>query len=216
VNPRIADLVLAAGTSSRMAGRNKLLCEIGGITMIERAVRAALDSRCAEVVVVTGWQAERVEATLAAVARSKPMTIVRNAHYEAGLAGSLRCAVGQLPDSIDAAVVQLADMPWIASEHIDRLIETFTPEKPSIVVPVRDGRRGHPVLWPRRYFSAICNLTGDVGARELLVQYADEVRAVSFETNAIFADIDTPDELAGALDRPTGPAPGSPMRPEWT
>ena len=205
----IAAVVLAAGTSSRMAGRNKLLCEVEGMKLIERAMRAALDSRCVQVVVVTGWQAERVEAALAALSASKPVTVVRNADFEAGLASSLRCAMARMPEAVEAALVHLADMPWISAAHIDRLIEAFDVRQPQIVVPVRGGRRGHPVLWPRRYFSAIGNLTGDVGARELLHRHAAEVRAVPFDTDAIFQDIDTPDELAAARGQPIGALPSS-------
>jgi molybdenum cofactor cytidylyltransferase len=198
VTSRIASVVLAAGTSSRMAGRNKLLSEIDGITLIDRAMRAALGSRSSRVVVVTGWQADRVEAALATLPASKPVTVVRNEHYGTGLASSLRCALSRLSDPIDAALVQLADMPWIAAPHLDRLIDAFKPSEPSIVVPVHGGRRGHPVLWPRRYFPAFGALSGDIGARELLVRYASEVHSVPFETDAIFRDIDTPDELEQA------------------
>lgn len=201
---RIAVVLLAAGTSSRMAGPNKLLCEVDGITLIGRAMRAALESSGTEIVVVTGWEAERVEAAVAAVPASKPVTVLRNADYRAGLASSLGRAMLQLPAPIEAALVQLGDMPWIAAAHIDRLIEAFDPDHPDIVVPVHGGRRGHPVLWPRRFFPALCDLTGDVGARELLVRHASEVRAVPFDTDAIFDDIDTPDELAGARTRAIG------------
>jgi molybdenum cofactor cytidylyltransferase len=210
VSRRIAVLLLAAGTSSRMAGPNKLLCEVDGITLIGRAMRAAVESRASEVVLVTGWQAERIEAALAAVPASKPVTVLRNADYRAGLASSLRCAMFQLAAPIEAALVQLADMPWITAAHIDRLIEAFDPEQPAIVLPVRGGRRGHPVLWPRRFFAAICDLSGDVGARELLVRHASEVRAVPFDTDAIFEDIDTPEELAGARTGPIATAPTLP------
>jgi len=63
------------------------------MTMIERAVRAAIDSRATQVVVVTGWQADRVEVAVEAVPASKPVTLVRNPQYATGLASSLRCAV---------------------------------------------------------------------------------------------------------------------------
>jgi molybdenum cofactor cytidylyltransferase len=181
-----------------MRARNKLLCEVDGMTMIERAVRAAIDSRATQVVVVTGWQADRVQVAVEAVPASKPVTLVRNPQYATGLASSLRCAVATLPESTDAALVQLADMPWVRAAHIDRLIEAFDPREPAIVVPVREGRRGHPVVWPRRHFSALRELTGDAGARELLVRYASEVRAVPFDTDAIFDDIDTPEQLIEA------------------
>jgi molybdenum cofactor cytidylyltransferase len=201
VSSRVAALVLAAGASSRMGGRNKLLCEIDGTTMIERAVRSAGDSLCTQVVVVTGWQADQVEAALAAVRLSKPLTIVRNPRYSAGLASSLRCAVASLPRSLDAALVQLADMPWIDAAHIDRLIEAFDPDQPRIVAPFRDGRRGHPVLWPKEYLPTLAALSGDIGAREVLERAARDICAVPFDSDAIFDDIDTPQQLAEARPR---------------
>jgi molybdenum cofactor cytidylyltransferase len=54
------------------------------------------------------------------------------------------------------------------------------------------------VLWSRRYFREIGDLTGDVGARELLVRHASEVCSVPFDTDAIFDDVDTVNELAAA------------------
>jgi len=190
----MAALVLAAGSSSRMGGPNKLLCQIDGVPLIERAVRAALDSRCAQVLVVTGFQADRIEAALP----PGRVSVVRNPDYAAGLATSLRRGVLSLPCDVDAVVIQLADMPRVGADHIDRLIEAFDPGQPAIVVPVRGDRRGHPVLWPRRFFAQLGELAGDVGAKGLLERHASQVRAVSFDTEAIFADVDTPGQLAGA------------------
>ena len=97
-------------------------------------------------------------------------------------------------------------MPWLTSLDLNRLIEAFDRTAPSIVAPVRDGRRGNPVLWPRRHFAALAALRGDAGARELLSQLAFEVRTVPFDTDAIFADIDTSEDLAAAQ------APPRPLR----
>jgi len=201
VNSRIAAVVLAAGTSNRMEGRNKLLCEIDGITLIERAVRAALGSRSAQIVVVTGWQSQQIERALDAVRASKPITLLHNPQYATGLSSSLRCAVSTLPDTLDGALVQLADMPWISAAHIDRLIDAFDAHKPTIVALFRDGRRGHPVLWPKAYFPQLCALSGDTGARSLLERLAPQVRAVPAEDDAIFEDIDTQQQLFEARRR---------------
>lgn len=201
MSSRIAALVLAAGTSSRMEGRNKLLCEVGGMTMIERAVRAALDSRCTQVVVVTGWQAQQVEAALDPVLESSPVTVVRNPQYASGLSSSLRCAVAALPETLDGALVQLADMPWIASSHIDRLIEAFDPREPAIVAPFQKGRRGNPVLWPKAYLPMLGALGGDIGARWLLERFAAQVHAVPFDDDAVAEDIDTQQQLDEAQRR---------------
>jgi molybdenum cofactor cytidylyltransferase len=201
VSSRIAALVLAAGTSSRMEGRNKLLCEVGGMTMIERTVRAALDSRCTQVVVVTGWQAQQVEAALDSLVESRPVMVVRNPQYATGLSSSLRCAVATLPETLDAALVLLADMPWIGAAHIDRVIEAFDPRAPAIIAPFRGGQRGHPVLWPKAYLPMLGALGGDVGARWLLERFADQVRAVPFDDAAVVEDIDTQQQLAEAQRR---------------
>jgi len=201
VSSRIAALILAAGTSSRMEGRNKRLCEIGGMTMVERAVRAALDSRCTQVVVVTGWQAQEVEAALDSVVESRPVTVVRNPQYATGLSSSLRCAVSMVPETIDAALVHLADMPWIGAAHIDRLIEAFDPRNPAIVAPFRNDRRGHPVLWPRVFLPMLGALGGDVGARWLLEQFAAQVHAVPFDDDSVVDDVDTQQQLVEAQQR---------------
>ena len=194
----IAAIVLAAGASSRMPGRNKLLCEVGGVALIERAVAAAAASRCTQVLVVTGWQAGQVEAAVRAMPPRRAVTFVRNPRYASGLGSSLGCAVAALPATTDGALVQLGDMPWVAADHIDRLIEVFERDGPAIVAPVRNGRRGHPVLWPRSRFAALRDLDGDVGARGLLERFASEVRAVPFDTDAIFEDVDTAEELVRA------------------
>ena len=164
-------------------------------------MRAALDSRCTQVVVVTGWQAQQVEAALDSLVESRPVTVVRNPQYATGLSSSLRCAVATLPETLDAALVLLADMPWIGAAHIDRLIEAFDPRAPAIIAPFRDGRRGHPVLWPKAYLSMLGALGGDVGARWLLDRFAAQVRAVPFDDDAVVEDIDTQQQLAEAQRR---------------
>ena len=194
--PRVAALVLAAGSSSRMGRDNKLLAEVGGVPMVLRAVNAALASRATSVTVVIGHQAEAVEAALA----GRKVSVVRNAEHALGMSTSLRHGIAALPPDAEAVVVLLADMPRIAADHVDRLIDACDPVRPAIVVPVRNGRRGNPVLWPRRHFAEMQSLGGDKGARELLDRHAGEVLAVQMDDDAIFADVDTPDDLS-ALSR---------------
>jgi molybdenum cofactor cytidylyltransferase len=190
--PRLVALVLAAGQSRRMGVQNKLLCELEGRPLLCRAVDAALASRCCQVMVVTGWQAEHIEAALG----DRPVSLVHNAEFATGMAGSLRCGLAALPADIDGAVILLADMPWIDAEDIDRLIAGFDPAAPAILVPEFNGQRGNPVVWPRRYFAEMRQIAGDVGARALLERHAEAVRPVAFESDAIFADVDTPAALA--------------------
>ncbi|MCK9382652.1 MAG: molybdopterin-binding/glycosyltransferase family 2 protein [Sulfuritalea sp.] len=196
VGRRVAALVLAAGSSRRMGGANKLLQPFGGVPMVRRVANAALASRCTSVHVVTGFAAEDVQACLSGL----EVKFAHNAEHLTGMASSLRCGLAALPADIDAAVVLLADMPRIDGGHIDRLIAAFDPDLRKIVVPMKAGRRGNPVLWPRAFFAEMQAMEGDVGARELLLRHAAQIEAVAFDDDAIFADFDTPaalDELAG-------------------
>ncbi|MGB0126510.1 MAG: NTP transferase domain-containing protein, partial [Rhodocyclaceae bacterium] len=188
---RIAAVVLAAGRSVRMGDANKLLLPVDGAPMVRQVAGAALASRCMQVMVVTGHEAERLEAALDGL----PVSVTHNATFAEGMAASLRCGIKALPRDVDGALILLGDMPRIGPADIDRLIDVFDPDHPAIVVPERHGRRGNPVLWPRKYFAPILELRGDTGARGLLERFAAEVEAVQFDSEAIFADVDTPAAL---------------------
>jgi molybdenum cofactor cytidylyltransferase len=71
------------------------------------------------------------------------------------------------------------------------------------IAPERNGRRGNPVLWPRRYFDELLALQGDQGARALLKQYSANVMLVTIDDDAIFTDVDTPEELASISGQTT-------------
>ncbi|MDK9704157.1 MAG: NTP transferase domain-containing protein [Sulfuritalea sp.] len=193
---RVAALVLAAGSGTRMGPGNKVLREVGGVPMLRRAVNAALASRCSSVRVVTGFGAEEAKGCLAGL----DVDFSHNPDFLTGMASSLRCGLAALPDDSDAVVILLADMPFIHGGHIDRLIAAFDPQQAKIVVPMKAGRRGNPILWPRAFFAEMQAVEGDVGARDVLRRHADQIEAVAFDDDAIFADVDTPaalDELAG-------------------
>ncbi len=190
--PLIAAIVLAAGLSSRM-GSNKLLAPIDGKPLVRHAVEAALGSGCQSIIVVTGNGAADVERALS------PLTplFVKNRDYSKGLSSSLKCGLGQVPESYDGALVVLGDMPGVTPALLDRLIAAFSPaDGRAICVPTRHGKRGNPVLWARRFFPEILALEGDVGARHLIGQYSDLVCDVEADDDGPLTDIDTPQMLA--------------------
>jgi molybdenum cofactor cytidylyltransferase len=193
--PKVAAIVLAAGASSRM-GRNKLLAEIGGAPMVRRAVDAALSSAASHVIVVTGNDAERVRAALA----GQEVDFVDNAEFREGLSGSLKRGLSRVPDDCDGALVLLGDMPDVDTHLIDRLIAAFDPtENRAICLATRNGKRGNPVLFARRFFGEIEAIDGDVGARGLIGEYPDLMCEVEAGSDAPLIDIDTPEALDAYL-----------------
>jgi molybdenum cofactor cytidylyltransferase len=191
--PRIAALVLAAGRSSRMGTLNKLLITVDGKPMLRHAIDAVRGAGLDPVIVVTGHERERVEAAV----RELPVRTVHNPAYAEGLSSSLKAGLGALPDNADAVLVCLGDMPRVSAADIERLVTAFNPvEGRAIVVPVRNGKRGNPVLWAKRFFPEMGGLAGDVGARHLIGAYPEAVAEIEMPNDGILTDIDTPQALA--------------------
>jgi len=185
---RFAAVVLAAGSSTRMRGSHKLLERVDGQPMVTAAVNAALDSGADPVVVVTGHGSKAVEQAIPDGAR-----FVHNRAHVDGLSSSLRAGVRALPRDVDAAMVSLGDMPFVASHHFEALVRAWRPG--AIVVPVHQGRRGHPVLWSAAFFDEMCALEGDLGAKSILALHPDQVVEVPTDDDAVCVDVDDPDDL---------------------
>jgi len=193
--PQVAAVVLAAGRSTRMGGPNKLVEALGGVPLVRQAVMAAVASRATPVIVVTGHQRERVTAALIDL----PVMLVDNPAYAEGLSTSVKAGITAVPETVDGAVILLGDMPRVDAALINRLIAAFDTASGGLVaVPVREGKRGNPVLWPRRFFADLEQLKGDAGARHLIGQHARDVVEVPVSNDAAFLDVDTPEALAAA------------------
>ncbi len=191
---RVGAVVLAAGRSSRMGGPNKLMALFDGQPLIRRTVERTVASRVASTVVVTGHQAERVEAAIAGLNAK----MVRNPDFGTGLASSLKAGIAALPADIGGALIVLGDMPGITAESLDRMIEAFRAAGGrSVVRATHDGRRGNPVLLPRSLFPAVAGLQGDTGARNIVEAEGRSVVDVEIGVGAAL-DVDTRDALESA------------------
>jgi molybdenum cofactor cytidylyltransferase len=183
----IAGVVLAAGEASRF-GATKQLVPLDGRPLVLHAVQTLLEAGLAPVVVVTGHDAERVEAVLPPDARA-----VRNERFRDGQASSLAAGLDALGPDVAGAVVLLADQPGVRPDEVRRLVERFRGRPAPIVRLVyRDGPG--PALLARSVFAAVHELRGDVGARALIEAHPTWVRTVSVD-RAAPRDVDRPEDL---------------------
>ena len=192
--PPVAAIVLAAGTSSRMAPYHKLLvADRAGKPMIARVVDNLLSSQARPILVVLGHRGEDIRAALG----GRPVMFVDAVDYDRGLSASLKAGVAALPEAAAAVLVCLGDMPLVTGRMLDRLIDAWDPDEGrAIVVPTHQGRVGNPILWSRRYFPEILELAGDTGARALLKRHEEQVSEVEIGDDAVLRDFDTVDSLA--------------------
>ena len=191
---RIAAVVLAAGRSTRMGGRNKLLAEIRGRPLVRIVVDEAVASHAKPVIVVVGHERGEVEKALAGL----PVQFVHNPDFAQGLGTSLKAGIAAVPAEADGAIVCLADMPQVDASLLNRLIAAFDPDRGALIVmPTVEGQRGNPVLWSRRFFPDLMAIEGDVGARHFIGRYSEAAVEVPLEGKAALVDVDTPEALIG-------------------
>ena len=196
---RVAAVILAAGASRRMGGRDKLLEPVEGEPVLRRVARAAISSRCDEVIAVLPPGSE---ARLGAVA-GLDLRVVAAADWAEGMAASLRAGLAAVSEQADAVVILLADMPEISRAQIDPVIAAFDPGKGREICRAAgaDGTPGHPVLFGRRFFETLAAMTGDRGAREVVREAGEFVVDVPTPGRGAVVDLDTPQDWAAWRER---------------
>ena len=189
-------IVLAAGESRRM-GTAKQLLPFGNVTVIEHIVDQLLLSRLDEVCVVVGHDGGQVAERLA----GRRVRIVDNPDYASGMLSSVRCGLRALPEARDWVLVALGDQPAVAPEWIDELVEAMQNSGKGIVVPVYQGRRGHPLLLAARYRQEVLTEHDDVGLRGLLRAHPEDVYELAMPTAAVLSDMDDPADYQREVGR---------------
>ena len=186
----IAGVVLAAGTSTRM-GQNKLFLKLGDETVVHRAVRRAAEAGLDPVFVVIGHEADRTRDAIGAL----QCTTVLNPDYEAGVNSSLRAGIRAVTEtSARAAVVILADMPFVTSAMIRILIDEYRGSTAPLVVSDYEGVNAPPVLYDRSLFHELEVSEGQGCGKHVVKRHRDEARSVAWPATAL-ADLDVPDDV---------------------
>jgi probable selenium-dependent hydroxylase accessory protein YqeC len=202
----VAGIILAAGEARRF-GQPKQLLDYHGQPFVRIVAKTALASGLAPVVVVTGANAEAVEAAV----NDLPVTITRNTDWHLGQSSSIKTGLQALrtPSSKDAtsqffeiggnrervgaAIFLLADQPQIPSTIIHALTEKHSQTLASILAPLVAGQRANPVLFDQATFPDLMSLTGDAGGRTIIGKYP--VLYLPWYDESLLFDVDTPEDL---------------------
>lgn len=187
----VVGILLAAGSASRF-GADKLAAKLPDGTPVGvaalRNLAAAVDSVIA---VVRAGDSATAKAFAANGARVSVCPWAND-----GMGASLAWGVRAAPVAA-GWMVALADMPWIVPATIAQVATTIR-EGALLAAPRFEGSRGHPVGVSQSFFGELAALSGDEGARRLLVAHADSIRWVDVNDAGILRDIDTPADLNAA------------------
>ncbi len=184
-------LILAAGSSSRMRGGDKLLEHVEGEPLLRRVVLAALATGCPVTVAVSPDHPARLEAL---TGLDVAQVMVPDAAQ--GMAASLVAGVRSLPQQA-AVLLLLADLPLITGADLVAVIAASAADPACIWRGADpDGTAGHPVLFAHDLRGELLELTGDEGARAVLGRHAGRVRLVPLPAGHASTDLDTPEAWA--------------------
>ena len=183
----IAGVVLAAGTSTRM-GRNKLFLELEGKTlvrhMVERAAKAGFDP----LIVVLGHEADLVQRALEGL----PFQPVTNHDYERGVNSSLRAGIQAASETpASAAVVMLADMPFVTTAMMTTMIDQYRRSDAPLVVSDYGGVNAPPTLYDRSLFGELAVSEGQGCGKHVVKRHRHEAESASWPVEAL-TDLDEP------------------------
>ena len=190
---RIAGIVLAAGLGSRM-GRNKMLIDLQGRSVVRRAVETATAARLSPVLVVMGHEHERVEADLNGLLYSK----VINPDYAQGMNTSLRAGIAAVPDDCAGALVMLADMPLVDARMLTDLCTAFRNKQSPLVVSTYDGVVAPPIVYGRALFAELLSLRAEDCGKRVVKAHRAEALELAWPASAL-TDLDLPADVDRVL-----------------
>jgi len=183
-------VILAAGASTRM-GAVKQLLPLEGRPLLQRVLDNVRASSVGEVVLVLGSSAEAIRREIEA----QNVRVVLNANYQQGMGTSLKSGLSALDPEAAAALIVLADQPFVRSATLDQLIAEHRRSGAQIVIPTYRGFRGNPVLLDRSVFPEVMALGGDIGCRAIFGDHPQGILKVPVDDVGILLDIDRQSDL---------------------
>ncbi|MCO6360604.1 nucleotidyltransferase family protein [Roseivirga pacifica] len=194
---QIGAVLVAAGLSSRMQGKNKMLLPFGDKTVIEATYQQLAKAGLTKVVVVAGAYFNEIKESLELRERD---CIIENRLYKEGLTTSIQAGVKELVQ-VDAIMICLGDMPLLKTNDYQFLIKSFAKIDTTIQVPFYNKQKGNPVIFTQKHFNEILNHTEMNGCSGIVKQNKAAVQQLSVSTDRFILDIDTPEEYQNLLKR---------------
>lgn len=190
----LAAVILSGGASRRM-GSPKALLSYQGRPFLEHLLDVARHPKIGVRRVVLGADAEPIAKEINLASDE----IVINEDWEKGQLSSIQSALRSLPPQTDGMILFLIDHPLISSALVEELIETFYSSRKPIVLPVYEGRRGHPVIFSSSLYEDLMKAPLETGARSVVWERGGEVQVVQTNEEGCVLNLNDPDTLQKAL-----------------
>jgi molybdenum cofactor cytidylyltransferase len=192
----LAAVILSGGASSRM-GSPKALLPYQGRPFLEHLLDVTVHPKIGVRRVVLGADAEPIAKTIPLPVDD----IVINDEWEKGQLSSIQAAIRSLPPGTDGVLLCLIDHPLISAALVVDLIEAFYAAPTNITLPVYEGRRGHPVIFPASLYDELLQAPLEKGARAVVWAHAANVTEVSTTEQGCVLNLNDPETMQRALGK---------------
>ena len=191
----IVGLLVAAGHGRRFdptGARSKLEMRIGSMMVAVRTAQPLL-ANCDRVIAAVRPDSDRLADELAAAGCEIALV-----DGDEGMGNSIACGARAAArfDTLRMLLVQPADMPWLEASAVRQVVQADAKDDQFIVVPTFNGRDGHPVRFDPRLVAALAQLSGERGARQLLLRHPP--LRIPVDDAGVVRDLDTPADLGAA------------------
>jgi molybdenum cofactor cytidylyltransferase len=171
-------------------GDFKQLLTLHDKTFVEHCVDNLLASSASEVIVVTGYRSEDVKSVLG----DRPIRFADNPDYSSGMSSSVKRGFLEVGADSEGVLVALADQPLIEAGVFNLVIDLFGRMRPLVVLPVYDGRNGHPVVFDSSLRAEVLSMNPEEGLRSVVHSHASDVLRVDVSTSSVITDFDFPED----------------------
>ncbi len=182
----ISAIVLAAGTSSRMGTKNKLLLPFKDSIFIEHVMNELLQSKVNEVVVVLGHEKDKIKQLFT----QKEIIFTVNENYNSGMTSSIQTGVKATSKKTDGYLICLSDMPFLTTKDYNKILAAISGNK-EIILPFYKNQKGNPVYFSKGFKDDILNHNEPDGCKNIVQNNKNALVKVPFKHTHILEDIDT-------------------------
>ena len=184
----ISAIILAAERSERM-GEPRLFLPLGGKPVLQWILENALASDLDEVICVTReLNSARRQINIA----DERLFWLINYAADRGQSTSVIAGLWAANAASDGVMFLCGDQPLVRPELINALIEKFDDTEAWIVAPKFNGEVRNPILFHRKLFPELLQLTGDRSGRPLLDKHKRKTALLDWSEEVSFLDIDVP------------------------